>query len=553
MGGTHTDAVIIDRGEIVNTAKNPTDRSNLVDTISDTLDDLLHSINPSEIERINLSTTVSTNAIVEEKTAPVGMIIESGPGLDPGFLACGQENAFIGGYIDHRGREVKGFSQGEIEEAIRRFKQKDIQAAAVVAKYSVRNPLHEIKIYKLLEDKFFPVTMGHTISGKLNFPRRVFTSYLNSAVYRSFSQFSRSIREVLAKKNIKAPIYVLKADGGTMSLETGEQFPVNTILSGPAASLMGSCALYPVSGDAILLDIGGTTTDISFLADGVPLFEPLGIKIGHYPTLVRSIFSVSIGLGGDSSISVTQGNLSIGPRREGFPMALGGPKPTPSDAMIALGLLDFGNRERAFSAMEEVGRRLGLDPKAAAEKVYDRMGEIIKETVECLLREINSKPVYTVRELLYGKKMKPRSITVIGGPARALIPVLEKKFNIPCNAPQNYEVANAVGAALARTTAEITLLVDTEQGILSVPEMGVYKKIDRSFNLERARQLALELLYENAKRQGADSLEIEPDITEEQSYNMVRGFYTVGRNMRIKVQMKPGLLYKIRGVENAEG
>jgi uncharacterized protein YbjQ (UPF0145 family) len=134
-----------------------------------------------------------------------------------------------------------------------------------------------------------------------------------------------------------------------------------------------------------------------------------------------------------------------------------------------------------------------------------------------------------------------------------LIPVLEKKFNIPCNAPQNYEVANAVGAALARTTAEITLLVDTEQGILSVPEMGVYKKIDRSFNLERARQLALELLYENAKRQGADSLEIEPDITEEQSYNMVRGFYTVGRNMRIKVQMKPGLLYKIRGVENAEG
>ena len=190
--------------------------------------------------------------------------------------------------------------------------------------------------------------MGHSLSGKLNFPRRVFTSYLNSAVYDTFNGFSTSIRKSMKQEGIDAPLFILKADGGTINLATAEEKPVETILSGPAASFMGLNAMIKTYKDAILLDIGGTTTDIFFLADGVPLFEPLGIKIGDYKTLVRAIYSVSIGLGGDSSIEVEDVHLKdglediklkIGPNRAGYPYALGGPKPTPTDAMIVLGLI----------------------------------------------------------------------------------------------------------------------------------------------------------------------------------------------------------------------
>ncbi|MDI3481327.1 MAG: hypothetical protein PWQ97_982 [Tepidanaerobacteraceae bacterium] len=551
MGGTHVDACLIDRGNIVEQAKTPTDRSDLFGSIWKTLDDLLLGKDFSNLERINLSTTVSTNAIIEGKTTPVGMIIESGPGLDPSFLACGQENVFISGYIDHRGREIKSVAPEEIEEAAARFRKKGIKACAVAAKFSVRNPMHETKIKEILKDEFFPVTMGHALSGKLNFPRRVFTSYLNSAVYQVFKAFCESLRQALAKKEINAPVNVLKADGGTVSLDAAEKYPVYTILSGPAASLMGSCAFNPADKDAVFLDIGGTTTDISFVADGVPLFEPLGISIGNLKTLIRSVYNVSIGLGGDSAVSVENGEIKIGPRREGFPMAMGGPVPTPSDAMIVLGLLDFGQKDQAISAMKKIGEQLGVDARAAAQAIYEKMGEIIKQKVDSLLADINSRPVYTVKELLYRKRLKPEYVSIIGGPARAMAPVLEKKFQLPCRVPKHFEVANAVGAALAKTTAEITLLADTAKGTLSAPEIGLYEKIDRNFTLEMARRKALELLQQRASMLGAEGSEMEAEITEESSFNMVRGFYTSGKNIRIRAQIKPGLLYELRGVDYA--
>lgn len=553
MGGTHVDAAIIDRGEIVDVAKAPTDRLNLFGSIWETLDSLLSGKDVSKIERINLSTTISTNAIVEGKTAPVGMIIESGPGMDPSFVSCGSESFFITGYVDHRGREIKAFDPREIQEAASRFKRKGIKTCAVVAKFSIRNPLHEISIQKMLKDEFSPITMGHTLSGKLNFPRRVFTAYLNCAVYQVFDTFCESIRQAMQKENINIPVNVLKADGGTISLDAGQQYPVNTILSGPAASLMGTLAFNTSDKDAVFLDIGGTTTDISFVAEGVPLFEPLGISIGAYNTLVRAIYSVSIGLGGDSAIHIENGELKIGPQREGFPMALGGPVPTPSDAMIVLGLLDFGNKEKAISAMKILGEKLGIDARTAAQAVYDKMSDIIKQKVDNLLAEINSRPVYTVKELLYGKKLSPQYISVIGGPAKAIAPILKKKFNLPCHVPDNFEVANAIGAALARTTAEITLLADTAAGTLSIPELGLYEKIDKSFSLERAKQKALELLKERAFVLGQTEGAWDAEITEESSFNMVRGFYTSGKNIRVRAQAKPGLLYELRGVDHAEG
>ena len=551
MGGTNIDGVIIDNGQIINSVKRPTNRENLFESIWTTLEELLSGYDKHKIKRIHLSTTVSTNAIVENKISPVGMIIQSGPGMPHDFLACGEENVFISGYVDHRGSVVDDLNLQEIEEAINLFKKKDIKSCAIVTKFSTRNPKHEIRIKEILKEYFSPITMGHTLSGKLNFPRRVYTSYLNSAVYDTFKDFASKIKESIKREGINPPLFILKADGGTMNIATAEERPVETILSGPAASFMGISALLPTDKDAVLLDIGGTTTDIFFLADGVPLFEPLGIKIDKYKTLVRAIYSVSIGLGGDSSIKVESGSIKIGPRREGKPYAFGGPKPTPTDAMIPLGLMEHneGDRKKAYGAMAMLGEKLNLSEEDTAKLILETMGDIIKNKVYELLDEINSQPVYTVRELLYGKKVEPKLINMIGGPANILAPILEKKFNLPCYFPKNYHVANAIGAALAKPTTEINMLVDTAKGTLSVPELELYEKVGRNYSLEKAKEKALELVEELALSMGAKKGEIESEIIEESSFNMVRGFYTSGKNIRVKAQIKPGLLDGIRGDE----
>lgn len=550
MGGTNIDGVIIKDGRVVNRVKKPTNRDDLFESIWITLGELLSEYDKYKIDRINLSTTVSTNAIVESKTSPVGMIIQSGPGMPHDFLACGNENVFISGYIDHRGEVIEGFQLSEIEKAIRLFKENNIDSCAIVTKFSTRNPKFERNIKEILEKDFSPITMGHTISGKLNFPRRVYTSYLNSAVHNTFKDFSNNIRRSLEREGIDAPIFILKADGGTMNISTAEEKPVETILSGPAASFMGINAMLPTDKDAILLDIGGTTTDIFFLADGVPLFEPLGIKIDKYNTLVRAIYSVSIGLGGDSSISIENGKIKIGPRREGIPYAFGGPKPTPTDAMITLGLMKEGNKEAAHNSMAVLGMKLNIPPVDMAKLILETMGDIIKDKVDELLYVINSQPVYTVKELLYGKKIEPKLINIIGGPANVLATVLEKKFNLPCYFPKDYHVANAVGAALAKPTTEINMVANTSQGILSVPELELYEKIGRNYTIDKARKRAIELIKKSALSLGANKDEIEAEIVEESSFNMVRGFYTTGKNIRIKAQVKPGLIHELRSDMN---
>lgn len=552
MGGTNIDGVIIEEGRIIKTIKKATDRENIFDSIDSTLKELLLDIDKSKIDRINLSTTVSTNAIVEKKNASVGMIIQAGPGMSYDNLACGDENAFISGYIDHRGNVVEELDPGEIKEISKSFKKKGIESCAVVTKFSTRNPQDEIAIKKILENDFPALTMGHTMSGKLNFPRRVYTSYLNSAVHETFNDFARSIKKS-TEEGINAQLFILKADGGTMTIDSAKEKPVETILSGPAASLMGISALLPTDKDGILLDIGGTTTDIFFLADGVPLFEPLGIQIGKYKTLVRSIYSVSIGLGGDSSIDIIDGDIVIGPKREGKPYALGGPKATPTDAMIALGLTSYGEefKERARESMNKLGQELDLSIEQTAELFLERMANIIKENVDHLLDKINSQPVYTIKELLYGKKIDPESINIIGGPAKALAPILGEIMDLPSYYPDDYLVANAIGAALARPTMEITMHVDTSKKTLSVPELDIYEKVSNRFNLDKAKEKALDLVKEKAISIGTSPHNIDAEITEESSFNMVRGYSTLGKDIRVKAQIKPGLTHELRSDHNA--
>ncbi|MGI5851753.1 MAG: hydantoinase/oxoprolinase N-terminal domain-containing protein, partial [Caldicoprobacterales bacterium] len=150
MGGTHIDGVIIEKGTIINTIKKPRDGEDIFVSIWAALEELLSNQDISRIKRINLSTTVSTNAIVEGKTTPVGMIIQSGPGLPHDFLACGNENVFISGYIDHRGKVVEELDLEEINNARDLFIKNGLKTCAVVTKFCTRNFDHEVEIKKLL-------------------------------------------------------------------------------------------------------------------------------------------------------------------------------------------------------------------------------------------------------------------------------------------------------------------------------------------------------------------------------------------------------------------
>lgn len=545
MGGTHTDGVIVDKEKILKTAKRTTDRKNLLTTIWSTLQELLEGRDKEKISSINLSTTVSTNAIVENKASRVGMIVQSGPGLNHDFSSVGAQIEHIGGYSDHRGTVISEVSANEIQKIKRSFIAQKIESIGIVCKFSTRNPGHEKQISSMLEDSFDIITMGHSLSGKLNFPRRVHTAYLNSAVHEAFNTFADSFEESLKKEGIHAPVHILKADGGTISLATARRTPAETILSGPAASAMGLSALFSENQDGVLLDIGGTTTDIFFLADGAHLFEPSGTSIGGHKTLIRAIYSVSLGVGGDSHVRLEGGEIKIGPQRKGHPVAFGGSHLTPTDAMIVLDKLDAGNKEQAVLAVGQFAEKLNMTTREAANKILYEMSRSIKEKTDFLLEKINLRPVYTVHELIENKQIKPQFMNVVGGPAKILAPFLENTFGLAVHYPKLHEIANAVGAALAKPTMEINMYVDTERRVLSVPKAGIYETIDASYDLTMAESRALEIVKEGAKKLGGTADDIEAEIIESSSFNMVKGFQDISKNIRVRAQTKPGLTHRI--------
>jgi hypothetical protein len=239
---------------------------------------------------------------------------------------------------------------------------------------------------------------------------------------------------------------------------------------------------------------------------------------------------------------VDKGDLLIGPRREGPAAAFGGPYPTPTDAMIVLGLTGIGDRTKAETAVAEIAGKLKLSVPEAARAIFEKTCQGVASAVTTMIEEINNKPVYTIHELLEGKKLAPKRLFIVGGPAAAVAPRLGEILGCEVLIPQDSEVANAFGAALARTTAEITLTAETERGTLTIAEEGLQVKIPNHFTRKDILRIGMEKLRERARKLGAREADIEVEIVEDQEFNMVRGFYTTGKNIRLKAQIKPGLI-----------
>jgi len=542
VGGTHTDVVLLDQHGVVRDIKVPTDPSNLFNTVLEGLESVMTSVDPEIVKRVVLSTTLTTNAIVQNKIPEVGIIVSSGPGIDPRYFQTNAHYFPVSGSIDHRGREVEPVDPEEIMQVSQELRARGIRHLGVVGKFSVRNPAHELQIKAHLGDGFERVFLGHLISGHLNFPRRIATAYLNASVYPVHKEFFETVQQSLEARGLTMPIRILKADGGNMNFASSIEFPGQTILSGPAASVMGAIGYAVDTEDSLVLDIGGTTTDMTFLMGGVPLLAPLGINIGGYRTLIRSLDTRSIGVGGDSLVRLSGQRIEVGPERLGPAMAYGGPVPTPTDALLVLHKIETGDREKALQGIGPIATALSLSEEEAASKIIERACSKILKEADNMLTRVNSKPVYTIHEIQEGCRLTPQQMLVLGGPAPYFEEELKRQSNMAVRTVPKWSVANAIGAALARTTSEVSLFADTEQGTSMAPGEEYRATVDQAFSREDAVRKAFELLKEKAIKRGANPEHLEMEILEELEFNMVRGFNTTGKNIRIRTQVKPGLI-----------
>jgi N-methylhydantoinase A len=542
VGGTQTDAVLLDDRGVLAETKTPTGKD-LVGTLRTALEKVTYAVEPGKIRRMAFSTTMATNAIVQDRLDEAGMIVSAGPGMNPEWFSVGPSFHVVGGCLDHQGFEAMPVDRSAVEGAAEAIRGKGIRAVGIVGKFSVRNPAHELQIAGWIGDRFSSLALGHQVSGYLNFPRRITTTYLNSALHRVHEEFLGALMGILDEQSLKGPRYLLKPDGGTIDLTSTLHSPAATAQSGPAASVMGALALDGCPGTTLVLDVGGTTTDMSVVLEGTPLLEPRGIRIGPYQTLIRSLLTHSIGIGGDSEVTAGKGGaFCVGPLRQGPPMAFGGPVPTPTDAMIALDLLKAGDRAAARNAMKEAGEPIGMDMEATARRILETMAHAIADAAAAFVRGINSRPVYTIYEVLHPEKIVPSSVVVMGGPAPQVAPFIGDALGLPHRIPEHFGVANAIGAAVARVTAEVTLQADTERGSLVVPEAGIDQKIPFRYQCREAMSFAREVLGKRALEAGADPESLEISVIEEQVFNMIRGYSRTGQNIRIKLCITPGII-----------
>lgn len=541
VGGTHTDAVLIDEHKgIISKFKVKTDKNNLLDTVITALREVTSGFDVKKIANVNLSTTLSTNAIVENRLEKTALFISSGPGINPANFCIGKNTYIIGGSIDHRGNEIAALDTDALSKALAECSKEGIKVFAAATKFSTRNNSHENEISEVIKNDSDYTTMGHELSSQLSFPRRAATAYYNSAVWRIYNSFIDAIMGGLKNIGIEAPVNILKADGGTMPLSVSRKIPVESILSGPAASIMGIIALSSIKDDSVILDIGGTTTDIAVFAAGSPLLDKDGTSLDGIPTLVRSLQNRSIGIGGDSVIKISGSDLTVGPEREGPCMADGGDAPALVDALNYKGIISYMDTARSSEGIRALAKKSKLSADDIAEKAVNFSIRKIKDEINRILEEINQKPVYTIHEMVHGHKIIPKKMYLIGGPARALSAVMSDGIDILV--PENYDVANAIGAALARTTFETELFSDTGKGKMVMPNIGIEEQVSRKYSIEDAEADAKRHAREYLEKAGYKIKDSDITIIESSIFRMINDYYASGNDIRVKCQVKPGVV-----------
>ena len=325
-GGTYTDAVLIrDEKEVIASAKSLTTRRDLAIGIGGAVEAVLaeSGVDPSEISLASLSTTLATNALVEGQGGRVGLVYIgfrekdlAGHGLSD--VLNGDPALVLAGGHDHAGGQAAALDVDSLRLWLR-GEGASVSGYGVAGVFATRNPAHELEVAAIIaEETGRPVSLSHQLSAKLNGPKRALTAVLNARLIGMIDRLIAQAQGKLSALGVSAPLMVVRGDGALISAEMARERPIETILSGPAASIVGARWMTGAD-EALVSDIGGTTTDVAVLRGGKPAIDPAGARVGPYRTMVEAVAMRTTGLGGDSEVHFLseglKGGVTLGPRR----------------------------------------------------------------------------------------------------------------------------------------------------------------------------------------------------------------------------------------------
>jgi N-methylhydantoinase A len=514
-GGTNYDAVAFEDGSVVSAAKRSADTDDGFETLLAEVVEKVDGSGNAEVDRVVVSTTRVLNSAVQNRLPDCTNVVVPGVGLSPELAYSGDENLVADGCVDHRGRVTEPLEiDGEPSHGV----------VAVTAKFSTRNPSLETEASESLDAP--TVALGHESGGALGFPSRAETTVANAKSKPVFESFESSLHDALDETGIDAPVYYLKGDAAMLSRESARTTPAHTLRSGPASSSLGLVALTeryaetPSLTNAVCVDIGGTTTDVTLVKDGFPALVD-EVEAGCISTFYDGVVAVNTTAGGDTRLD-EDGLTGV---RDGPAVAFGGPSPTPTDALHVLGAVSEGDATAAREALSALG-----DPEQVAEEVVDGFVSAIAESVRSL----------------EGHEDVPGTVVVGGALADALASRLADRLDCISDVivPQNAAVCGAVGCAVASVSVRTHVHVDTARGEMTVASAGPEKVEEVETGVEyeedEARELVARETAEATRRAGGDATLDEIEITAFRSFNVVEDGRVVGQITDATARAEPG-------------
>jgi N-methylhydantoinase A/oxoprolinase/acetone carboxylase beta subunit len=441
VGGTNTDAVLLEEDAVAAAVKTPT-TADVTTGITRALAALVEQAPAArEAQAAMIGTTHFTNAVVQRRdlgrVAAVRIGLPSGASLPP-FVDWPEDLAglvradvvMLEGGHEFDGRPLVPFDAKGMREAARRFRAAGIRSVGVAAVFSPLNASCEEEAGAILLEECpdVAVTLSHRL-GRIGLLERENAALLNACLIELARRTTSAFTEALRASGIRAPLYLTQNDGTVMLAEVAEAYPVYSFASGPTNSMRGA-AFLSKRDEALVVDVGGTTTDIGSLRHGFPREANNVVETGGVRTLFRMPDLLSLGLGGGTMISGTGGSLTVGPASVGYrlteqALVFGGDLLTVTDVAVAAGLVDLGDRKRVASL-----------PSALVEEALARVRAMIEEGVDRMKTDAGESPLIAV------------------GGGSFLVPPRLAGVSDVLNVPHQ-AVANAVGAAIAQVSGEV--------------------------------------------------------------------------------------------------
>lgn len=487
VGGTNTDAVLIDENLRVTASVKQHTTKDVYEGILRAVRAVLKEsgVEPGEISQAMLGTTQCTNAIVERKNLASIGILRIGAPASRGILpmvdwaeelqAIAVDTAVIGGGFEYDGKELAPFDREAARCFFERLKEKHVKSVAISCVFSTIRNDHEMEAAKLCREimgEDVHVSISSEI-GTMGLIERENATILNAALYHVAESFTNGFARSLEEEGItNADIYLSQNDGTLMTMEYARRYPILTIACGPTNSIRGASYLSSMR-NAIVIDVGGTTTDLGVIQNGFPRESSVAVTIGGVRTNFRMPDVVSIGLGGGSIVRQREdGTVTVGPDSVGYQitekaLVFGGDVCTATDIAVRLGMTVLGDASRVSHLSEEF-----------AGKALEAIRTLIEDAIDAM--KVSSDDV---------------DLVLVGGGSIILPEELSGASSV--TKPENGGVANAIGSAISKISGNYEGLVD-------------YLVTPREEALEKAKEEAVRLAVQaGAIRETVEIIDME--------------------------------------------